>query len=77
MSKYVIYALMVTFSVTATNWVRMFNRSGLGSAATGTTAASTGSSWSSRTGGGGGSYGSGSSGGSSYNSGSSGGGRHK
>ena len=52
MSKYVIYALMVTFSVTATNWVRMFKVAGSGG----------GSSWSSRTGGG--SYGGGSSGGS-------------
>lgn len=54
MSKYVIYALMVTFSVTATNWVRMFKVAGSGG----------GSSWSSRTGSGGGSYGGGSSGGS-------------
>ena len=52
MSKYVIYALMVTFSVTAANWVRMFKVAG----------SSGGSSWSSRTGGG--SYGGGSSGGS-------------
>ncbi|HEU4816861.1 MULTISPECIES: hypothetical protein [unclassified Janthinobacterium] len=56
MSKYVIYALMVTFSVTAANWVRMFKVAGSGS--------SGGSSWSSRTGSGGGSYGGGSSGGS-------------
>ena len=55
MSKYVIYALMVTFSVTAANWVRMFKVAGSGGG---------GSSWSSRTGGGGGSYGGGSSGGS-------------
>ena len=55
MSKYVIYALMVTFSVTATNWVRMFKVAGSGGG---------GSSWSSRTGSGGGSYGGGSSGGS-------------
>ncbi len=54
MSKYVIYALMVTFSVTAANWVRMFKVAG----------SSSGSSWSSRTGSGGGSYGGGSSGGS-------------
>ncbi|EZP38395.1 hypothetical protein [Janthinobacterium lividum] len=54
MSKYVIYALMVTFSVTAANWVRMFKVAG----------GSSGSSWSSRTGSGGGSYGGGSSGGS-------------
>ena len=58
MSKYVIYALMVTFSVTAANWVRMFKVAGSGSGSGG------GSSWSSRTGGGGGSYGGGSSGGS-------------
>lgn len=56
MSKYVIYALMVTFSVTATNWVRMFKVAGSGSGG--------GSSWSSRTGSGGGSYGGGSSSGS-------------
>jgi acidic type I keratin len=55
MSKYVIYALMVTFSVTAANWVRMFKVAGSGGG---------GSSWSSRTGSGGGSYGGGSSGGS-------------
>lgn len=55
MSKYVIYALMVTFSVTAANWVRMFKVAG---------SSGGGSSWSSRTGGGGGSYGGGSSGGS-------------
>lgn len=55
MSKYVIYALMVTFSVTAANWVRMFKVAG---------SSSSGSSWSSRTGSGGGSYGGGSSGGS-------------
>ncbi|WP_193317134.1 MULTISPECIES: hypothetical protein [Janthinobacterium] len=55
MSKYVIYALMVTFSVTAANWVRMFKVAG---------SSSGGSSWSSRTGSGGGSYGGGSSGGS-------------
>ncbi|MGK5012356.1 hypothetical protein [Janthinobacterium sp. MDB2-8] len=55
MSKYVIYALMVTFSVTAANWVRMFKVAGSGSG---------GSSWSSRTGSGGGGYGGGSSGGS-------------
>ena len=30
MSKYVIYALMVTFSVTAANWVRMFKVAGSG-----------------------------------------------
>ena len=54
MSKYVIYALMVTFSVTAANRVRMFKVAG----------SSSGSSWSSRTGSGGGSYGGGSSGGS-------------
>ena len=54
MSKYVIYALMVTFSVTAANWVRMFKVAG----------SSSGGSWSSRTGSGGGSYGGGSSGGS-------------
>ena len=57
MSKYVIYALMVTFCVTAANWVRMFKVAGSGSG-------SGGSSWSSRTGSGGGSYGGGSSGGS-------------
>ena len=56
MSKYVIYALMVTFSVTAANWVRMFKVAGSGTGG--------GSSWSSRTGGGGGSYGGCSSGGS-------------
>lgn len=56
MSKYVIYALMVTFSVTASNWIRMFKVAGSGSGS--------GSSWSSRTGSGGGSYGGGSSGGS-------------
>ena len=56
MSKYVIYALMVTFSVTAANWVRMFKVAGSGTGG--------GSSWSSRTGSGGGSYGGGSSGGS-------------
>jgi hypothetical protein len=56
MSKYVIYALMVTFSVTASNWINMFKRAGSGT--------SGGSSWSSRTGSGGGSYGGGSSGGS-------------
>ncbi|APA70763.1 MULTISPECIES: hypothetical protein [unclassified Janthinobacterium] len=61
MSKYVIYALMVTFSVTATNWVRMFTLAGSGMRSTGT---HSGSSWSSRTGSGGGSYGGGSSGGS-------------
>ena len=55
MSKYVIYALMVTFSVTTANWVRMFKVAGSGGG---------GSSWSSRTGSGGGSYGGGSSGGS-------------
>ena len=54
MIKYVIYAMMVTFSVTAANWVRMFKVAG----------SSGGSSWSSRTGSGGGSYGGGSSGGS-------------
>ena len=52
MSKYVIYALMVTFSVTASNWINMFKRAGSGT--------SGGSSWSSRTGSGGGSYGGGS-----------------
>ena len=57
MSKYVIYALMVTFSVTAANWVRMFKVAGSSSS-------SSSSSWSSRTGSGGGSYGGGSSGGS-------------
>ncbi|MBG6221725.1 MULTISPECIES: hypothetical protein [unclassified Janthinobacterium] len=56
MSKYMIYALMVTFSVTAANWVRMFKVAGSGG--------NGGSSWSSRTGSGGGSYGGGSSGGS-------------
>ena len=55
MSKYVIYALMVTVSVTAANWVRMFKVAG---------SSSGGSSWSARTGSGGGSYGGGSSGGS-------------
>lgn len=59
MSRYVIYALMVTLSVTATNWVRMFKVAGSGSSGS-----SGGSSWSSRTGSGGGSYGGGSSGGS-------------
>lgn len=62
MSKYVIYALMVTFSVTAANWVRMFKVAG----------SSSGSSWSSRTGTGGGSYGGGYGGGSG-----GGGGGHK
>lgn len=53
MSKYVIYALLVTFSVTAANWTRMFNIYGSGG----------GSGWTSRTGSGGGSYGGGSGGG--------------
>ncbi|MCL6483329.1 MAG: hypothetical protein I4O49_03975 [Janthinobacterium lividum] len=59
MSKYMIYALMVTFSVTTANWVRMFKVAGSGG-----NGGSGGSSWSSRTGSGGGSYGGGSSGGS-------------
>lgn len=53
MSKYVIYALLVTFSVTAANWTRMLSIAGSGG----------GSGWTSRTGSGGGSYGDGSGGG--------------
>ena len=70
MNKYVIYALLVTFTATTSNWVRMFM---LTSSAMRSTSTNTGgSSWSSRTGTGGGSYGAGYGGGSG-----GGGGSHK
>ena len=50
MSKYVIYALVVTLFTSCSTWVRGFGGSNYGG----------GSSWSSHTGGGGGSFGGGS-----------------
>lgn len=55
MSKYVIYALVVTLFTSCSAWVRGFGGSNYSSYG--------GSGWSSRTGGGGGSYGGGSGGG--------------
>ena len=54
MNKFIAYAVVVTFAVTVSNWVRMFSDSN---------ASGRGSSWSSHTGSGGGSYGGGSGGG--------------
>ncbi len=53
-SKFILYALFVTFVSTATSWTKMFSGA--------TNSGGGGSSWSSGVGGGGGSYGGGSGG---------------
>ena len=56
MSKFFIYAIIVTLATAGSSWMRMLGGSGSGSGYRGST-------WSSHTGGGGGSFGGGSGGG--------------
>ncbi len=58
MSKFILYAIVVTVLTSGSTWIRAFSGPGYNSSS-----GSRGSSWSSNTGGGGGSYGGGSGGG--------------
>jgi uncharacterized membrane protein len=57
MTKFILYAIVVTVLTSGSTWIRAFSGPGYASSS------SRGSSWSSHTGGGGGSYGGGSGGG--------------
>ena len=57
MTKFILYAIVVTVLTSGSSWIRGFSGPGYGSSGP------RGSSWSSHTGGGGGSYGGGSGGG--------------